>query len=57
MTHARRPQSSHENTRDVWVKVTVTKPVWFRVRRLRACTPKCVSARRRELLKTKDLTE
>jgi hypothetical protein len=45
MPHARRAHLNHENTREVWVKVKVTKPVWFRVRRLR------------ELLETKDLTE
>jgi len=35
----------------------VTKPVSFKVQRLRACTPKCVSARRRELLEPKNVTD
>jgi hypothetical protein len=37
--------SNHENTPSVWVKVTVTKPVWFRVRGLR------------QVLKTNNVTE
>jgi hypothetical protein len=43
--HARRVPSNHENTPGFLVRVTVTKPVSFRVGRLR------------ELLKTKNVTE
>ncbi len=44
MPHARAP-SNHENTPGASLKVTVTKPVSFRVGRLR------------KLLKTKNVTE
>jgi hypothetical protein len=33
------------------------KPVSFEAQRLRACALKCVSARRRELLEPKDVTD
>jgi hypothetical protein len=35
ITPARQVSTSDGDRPSVWVKVTVTKPVWFRVRRLR----------------------
>ncbi len=45
MPHARRAPSNHENTPGVLIGVTVTKPVSFKIGRLR------------EVLKTKNVTE
>ena len=65
MPHARRASSKYENSPAVLVRVTVTKPLPAGRQAFRsgsndyvpAHRSACVSARRRELLKTKNVTQ